>query len=234
MGLDVYVGSVTRYLCGDWETVVQKAARESGMRVEIVRPHDPADAIRDPARILPVVLSWRNGLSAGLQQAGGPALDWDERPDAPYFTDKPAWDAYGDLVLWAAYAEHPGLSRPSRSVEEWHTDPAYSRANNGQTRYPTLLRGVEVWLPVDFPFAFDAAWVTGDERVFGSSQQLLRELDDLNAGSWRATRDELADWSREGKAREESLEKGARFALSVFRALGERTVENRLIMLLDY
>jgi hypothetical protein len=87
MGLDVYVGSVTRYLIGDWETVVQKYGRESGAKVQIIRQHNPPDAITDPLEVLPVVLRWRESLSQGLVAAGGPVLDWDERADSPYFTD---------------------------------------------------------------------------------------------------------------------------------------------------
>ena len=31
MGLDLYVGSLTRYFVGDWELMAQKVARELGM-----------------------------------------------------------------------------------------------------------------------------------------------------------------------------------------------------------
>ncbi len=38
MGLDVYVGPLSRYYGGDWETVIQQAAREGGFEVEVIRP----------------------------------------------------------------------------------------------------------------------------------------------------------------------------------------------------
>jgi hypothetical protein len=38
MGLDVYVGSLTRYYTGDWETIVQQAGREMGLEVRVERP----------------------------------------------------------------------------------------------------------------------------------------------------------------------------------------------------
>jgi hypothetical protein len=48
LGLDIYVGSFTRYYSGDWELVAARVAREIGATFEVVRQHDPPDAIRDP------------------------------------------------------------------------------------------------------------------------------------------------------------------------------------------
>ena len=62
MGLDVYVGTLTRYYSRDWETIVQQAARQSGQRIEVHRPVDPADAARDPASIRNIVVTWRDSL----------------------------------------------------------------------------------------------------------------------------------------------------------------------------
>ena len=41
MGLDVYVGPFSRYHTGEWETIVQQAARANGMTVQVVRPAAP-------------------------------------------------------------------------------------------------------------------------------------------------------------------------------------------------
>src|SRR5579872_6323008 len=92
VGLDIYVGSLTRYYSGDWEMVAQKAARELGLELTVVRAHDPEDAIRDPEAIRPVVLAWREQLSEALAESITDKLDWDESQEAPYFTDKPTWD----------------------------------------------------------------------------------------------------------------------------------------------
>jgi hypothetical protein len=127
MGLDIYVGSLTRYYSGDWELIAQQAAREMGVPLQIVRSQkDPADAIRDPGAIPPVVKQWRDQLSESLSEHLSAPLDRNEEPDAPYFTDKPAWDCYSDLPLWAAYSEHPDLVRPKDSVEDFGHDPAYA------------------------------------------------------------------------------------------------------------
>jgi hypothetical protein len=53
MGLDIYVGSLTRYYARDWETVVQKHARESGTKLTVERPNEPPDVVTDPETIRP-------------------------------------------------------------------------------------------------------------------------------------------------------------------------------------
>src|SRR6266498_1325408 len=112
MGLDVYVGPLTRYTCGDWLTVVQQAMLAAGHEVQIVRTElDPADAINDPTVVSQVVRTWQKGL---LDALGG-TDPWADGLDLTYWTDKPDWDGYGGLVLLAAYDEQPEL-RPGRGA----------------------------------------------------------------------------------------------------------------------
>jgi hypothetical protein len=236
MGLDVYVGSLTRYYAGDWELIAQQAARETGVPLQVVRAQaDPADAIRDPDAIRPVVKQWRDQLSESLSEHLSAPLDWNEEADAPYFTDKPAWDCYSDLLLWAAYSEHPELARPENSIEDFGHDPAYARstAKDFRSRYFHLLE-VEWWLPCDFSFVFQAEKVGGGAVLIGSSVILARQFEDLNSRTWRAPSDLLGAWRREGSEHGAPLESGARFAFAVLRDLAEKSVTNRLPMLLDY
>jgi len=116
---------MTRYLSGDWELVAQRAARELGLELTVIREHTAEGAIRNPEQIQPVVLAWREGLSQALRESLKEPLDWNEDYRAPYFTDKPTWDCYGDLMLWAAYDEQSQLARPSEHVAEWSADAAY-------------------------------------------------------------------------------------------------------------
>ncbi|MBI5366610.1 MAG: hypothetical protein HZA54_06205, partial [Planctomycetes bacterium] len=58
MGLDVYVGTLTRYYTGDWKTIIQQVGERSGMTVEVIRAHAPPDAVRDPAAVRRAVLAW--------------------------------------------------------------------------------------------------------------------------------------------------------------------------------
>lgn len=244
MGLDVYVGSLTRYFTRDWKTVLQQAAEAGeGPPVEIVRPGGADEAPADPEEVRAAVVAWRSGISAALAKHAVQGLDWDESPGAPYFTDRPDWHGYGALLLWAAREEHPDL-RPAaesararrKATRDWTDDPAYraSVAEGFRSRYDHLLRDVGVWLPVDVPFTFQAEWITGDGMAFGSSVRLAGQLDDLNARTWRAGPDDLAAWSREGAGPADPPEIQARFAFALVRRLARDSVGHRLPMLLDY
>lgn len=115
MGLDIYVGPLTRYYLGDWETVVQRHGRESGIPVTIIRKdseNNQSQPKLSAEEVLDIVVRWRAGLTAGLGSNMTDPLNWAESADGEYFTDKPAWDGYGSLALLAAYEEHPQLARP--------------------------------------------------------------------------------------------------------------------------
>lgn len=149
MALDVYVGSLTRYHAGEWETVGEKAARERLRQGLVARPRGPASLIENSTGIQAAVMAWRADLARSLGARIDTPLDWDEAPHAPYFTGRPGWDGFGSLVLWAAYAEHPSRRCPSVLPEEWDSDPVLMRSNADgfRSRYPHLLRPVELWLP---------------------------------------------------------------------------------------
>ena len=234
VGLDIYVGSLTRYLAGDWELVAQKAARELGLEITVHRQHDPEDAIRDPDEIRPVVEQWRNGLSTALASDLSAPLEWDESPSSKYFTDKPAWDGYAALIVWAAYEEHPDLERPVTAIEDWSQDPAYlaCMSDDHQSRYSHLY-DVGLWLPCDFRFVFQADFVTGSPMLVGSSRELAFQLDELNRRTWAADAATLNEWMRDGADYGAPLETSARFAFSVFKSLADHSVDDRLPMLMD-
>ncbi len=235
MGLDIYVGSLTRYYAGDWELVSQKLAHEMGIPVQVVRQNDPSDAIRDPDQIRPIVIAWRDGLSASLADHGVPPLDWDEGPTAPYFTDKPTWDCYSDLILWAAYNEHRDLCRPIEHIDDWTTDPAYRLASvpGLASRYSDLF-DVGLWLPCNPGFVFKAEDVGGTEVCIGSSERLLKQLQELNARTWQMDTELLHRSRNAGVEHDSPMEVGAKFALSVFSELAEVSVRHRLPMCLDW
>ena len=236
MALDVYVGSLARYYAGEWENIAEKAARERGVQYQISRPGGSADRLRDPQRIPSAVLAWRSALSDSLGSKIALPLDWDEALEGPYFTGRPGWDGFGSLVLWAAYAEHPALRRPAILPEEWDNDPALMRSNVAgfRSRYSHLVRNVELWLPSPFEFTFEGEDIDGRRVVVGSTTTLRRQLDDLNAATWKADANTVAGWCREPLAAEAPLELCARYAFAVLLDLARRAVEHKLPMKLDY
>jgi hypothetical protein len=236
MALDVYVGSLARYYAGEWENIAEKAARERGVQYQIGRPGGSTDRLKDPQRIPPAVLAWRSALSDSLGSKLALPLDWDEALEAPYFTGRPGWDGFGSLVLWAAYAEHPALRRPATLAEEWDNDPALMRSNVAgfRSRYSHLVRNVELWLPSPFEFTFEGEDIDGRRVVVGSTTTLRRQLEDLNAATWKADANAVAGWCREPLAAEAPLELCARYAFAVLLDLARRAVEHKLPMKLDY
>jgi hypothetical protein len=236
MGLDIYVGTLTRYYSGRWETIVARAARDQGVAFQTVRPDNPSDAVTDPSRIAPAVVSWRTSLSGALGDHVQAPLDWPEGMDAPYFTDKPDWDGFGGLVLWAAYLEQPGLQRPIAYRKDWENDAAFkaATAQDFQSKYmPTLTS--ELWLAGDPAIAFQAEDMSGKVVWMSFTAQLLNALGDLNARTWRAARADIVAWRGEGPPNEtDSLERRARFGFAIFFTLASLAVEHRLPMKLDY
>src|SRR5262249_52669588 len=219
MGLDIYVGSLTRYYRRDWETVMQRAGREAGIPVQILyaRETEP-DAALMAQETRAAVLEWRSGLAKLLVSDLSDGLNWSEESTAPYFTDKPDWNGYGALVLRCAYAEHPQHARPAKAVKDWQEASILKAScpDDVSTRFPTLIHGVELWLPDRFDFTFTAMDATGEEVSMGSTGQLRAELAALNQMSWRASDDEIREWRREVDPNTDSFDELARFGYSIF------------------
>lgn len=235
MGLDVYVGTLTRYYARQWETIVQRTGREQGFAVEVQRQH-VNDAVTDPADLEPVLISWRDTLSDALSTHLSGPLRWDEGMGPEYFTDRPGWDCYGSLLVWAAHEEHAGTDLPSTAIENWTQHPAFmlSRAEGFRSRYGQLLHGAEFWLPAAFEFTFTAQDPAGNEIIFGSTDTLLQQLRTLNERTWGANGHRLAEWRRAGVVDGGPFETAARFGFAVLYDLAERAAERRLPMKLDY
>jgi hypothetical protein len=182
------------------------------------------------------VMAWRSALAAQLSTRIEEPFDWDEALDTPWSTARPGWDGFGALILWAAYAEHPGRRRPEMLPEQWDGDPVYLRANDEgfRSRYAQLVRPVELWLPAPFDFTFEEATVDGRWTILGSLIALRRQLAELNEATWKASVQTIAGWAREVPAGDAPLEVRARYAFAVVSDLVQWAVARRLPMKLDY
>lgn len=229
MALDVYVGSLTRYYMGDWDGSGPGSPREPGGRSRIGRA-------QDSGRVREQVLEWRDRLAESLAGTLELQLDWDESPEAPYFSGRPGWDGFGSLVLWAAYAEQPALRRPATLPEEWDDDPALMRssAEGFRSRYSHLVRNVELWLPVPFDVTFEGEDVDGRRIVVGSAATLARQLVELNASTWKVRADEVVAWARLSPPHDASLEVQARYAFAVLSDITAKALEHGLPIKLDF
>lgn len=240
MGLDVYVGSLFRYYTGDWETVIQQAGREMGYEVEIARVPRPKPGLfqrlvewirpSDEAALARSIERWRRGLERQV----GTNLTWHEGSDVAYFTDKPAWDCYGALLLWASYDELPDAKRAATAAD-WEEDAAYLAAwRSPASRYRHLIADTELWIPADFAEPVTTKSILGQRITVGSSIRLLAELNDLNRRTWNADEEIRRQWRYDGAEYGAPLEISARFALAIFLDLAAESVRRRLPMKLDY
>ncbi len=236
VGLDIYVGSLVRYYVGNWETVVSKWARKQGVVYATVRPStQESDVVTDETVIMDCIRLWRYSLSKGLSKFLVPILEWEERPDTPYFTDKPDWDGYACLLLMAAHHEHPEMPKPEKATNEWGGDPAFvaSTADDFKSRFNHILLP-ELWLPVDFGSVFRSEDLAGQEVPLGSSMELLRELEILNSETVRGSDYDIAQWIYDGPGSEQRFNEAARFGLAMFLHHARLSVKHRLPMKLDY
>ena len=236
MALDVYVGSLTRYYAGDWESVADRTARQSGRRTEPGQPRAAGAPKKDRERLQASVLAWRRTLDGALAPHLAEPLAWNETSEAPWFTDRPDWHGFGSLVLWAAYAEQPTLRRPAALPKEWDDDAALVRSNaeGFRSRYSHLVRNVELWLPTTLDFTFEAEDVDGRRIIVGSSTTLRRQLGELNAATWKMDDDEMAALARRRSPGRASLEVTARLAMALMSGLVRQAVQHRLPVKLDY
>lgn len=149
-----------------------------------------------------------------------------------YESDKPDFDGYGAVQLWAAYASHPGLQPPERFASNWHDDVAFGKSSQLSGPVSHII-GPELWLPVDVRETFEAQELNGNRIKIGSVFELWRGLRELNDASWRASDQEVRQW-REQDFDPERLESIARWGYSIWFCLTDFAVRNRFPMRLDY
>jgi hypothetical protein len=205
MGLDVYVGSLTRYFSGDWETTIAQYAREQGIPYRVIGRVEEEDAVTDPREVRSITAEWLQAIS----DATGVPLDWDE--DAvEYFTDKPDWDGYGSVQVLAALVERGDQKRPEKAVTEWTNERPWK------------------WFPAEVDVLRVPA-PTGSEITIGSCDRVRGVLREVNEQTYR-----LPPGSRNEVEPSESFDEAARFGLTILLELAEQAVEHRLPMKLDY
>ena len=233
MSLDIYVGTLTRYYCGEWETESEATARAAGRPG---RPAMPRDAMSSPREVRPVVEKWRRRLSRSIAAAGvmTSPLMWSEHDDEPWFTAKPAWDCWGALELLAAY-EEAGTSPPRLLDERWEDDACLAAVTgeDADPRYAHLYQ-CEWWLPGEFDAVFSGPTVGGRVAPMGSSAGLLEQMRELNTRTFAAGDAEMATWLKAGGGEGDELEPKARYGLALVTLLVERADRHGLPMLLDY
>lgn len=232
MALDVYVGGFARYYAHQWENVAQKWARETGQEYHMVGPHGPPQPA-DWNEVAEMVTHWRAAMNEALVEHLSQPLDWDETRSAPYFTDRPGYDGYGALLVWAAHAER-GTTPPDDYSGEWYSDEAFiecSEPKAGQ-RYGAIL-SASLWLPGNFEFSFGFQNLVGEQAHICSNVGLQRALLDLNEKTFGMSQGDLEAGQQGDLDDNPSLSALARSGLSLFHSLARKSVEHHLPIMLD-
>ena len=106
MGLDIYAGTLTRYYTDNWKSVTQQWAEANGYSFSRITPQggkDKGGPQLSASEMEGIMKNWQNQILAALTSPERPAYEaWTEDNVSPYYTDKPDWDAFGALLLYAA------------------------------------------------------------------------------------------------------------------------------------
>lgn len=244
MGLDIYAGPLCRYYSGAWQTIIRQWGEQSGVPVAVVRP-DAGRGLsgllsalngwmgrrRAPLDPVQAIVSWRAGL-ARQHRTSESEWDWPEDLGLPFETDKPDFDGYGAVQLWAAYAERPEVQRPLSMPKDFANDSILEAALTGSVSFDQIL-GPELWLPIANGHVFDAEDPAGKRIRIGSVFELKKQLDRLNQVTWNASDEAARNW-REEEFDPENLESIARWGFSIWICLADFAVGRRLSLRLDY
>lgn len=237
MGLDLYVGSLTRYFAGDWKTVTAQAAEADGIEFITHRPNEPEHRA-DPGEIQAEVARWQ----AAVAEALGLSSVWVDRPDAPYATDQPGWPGYGAVVLLACRLERPDLASDADSPESFTESRAFEAVRASESRFPSLIGGAEWWLPTaGLKATFTGNGVDGTLLAMATLDQLLDELEALREGIGaepaalnQALLTGGPDRSSATVDRAAYLHDWGLFGLAVFLELARQAQHMNLPLLMDY
>jgi hypothetical protein len=250
VGLDIYVGPLTRYYSFDWETIVQQAGREQGMEVEILRP--PGFQKPEPRDVIEGVATWRKALG----DAVGVPMRWDESLSGAYETDKPDWDGYQAVRFLALHDEFPDLPTPTsidtRTIDkeplERRFGEVYARRNQStvgrllgrkppEPTAPPLYVNIhtpELWLPVVLDGVINTTGPAGRDMTIGSVDGLVAELEQVNDSTVRMDQTALDAARTAGPPEDGEFDPLARFGLAVVLALARIAKERSQPMILDY
>src|SRR5436190_19070886 len=124
MGLDIYVGPLSRYYAGDWETIVQQAGRQQGVEVQVLRAPVPRQ-LQDPEIVLKALGDWQKAASSRMSAVVPAGIAWEESATGDYVTDKPDWGPYSALAAVATDDDMARAAPPdsapqgSEALELW-------------------------------------------------------------------------------------------------------------------
>lgn len=251
MGMDVYAGTFTRYYARNWKTVTQKFCEENGLEFRQIRadntPPLPAEEIQAG------VNDWQNQLVRVLKNSGVAAAEtWEENNEKPYYTDKPDWDAFDALLLYAA-SKLLGKKLPKEFTKRMDISnhPLMKKMSKSNYTGWSLFAGVCYWIPINDSIMFNLPLANGIAADIGTTALLKFELSKINEIGWNADRETILDWRyTEGYPEDAAVQDGkvefkeassvydteslAKFAFSILWQAMEFAENERVPIILDF
>lgn len=199
MGMDIYAGTFTRYYARNWKTAVQKFCEENDIKYSIVRaPQNevPEGQEVPPEEIEKDVAEWQEYMISALKRLGiETAEKWNDDNVKPYYTEKPDWDAFGALLIYAS-AKLLGEKFPEefpKNMDFCNCELFKKAMENGFSSW-SLFAGVCHWIPINDSFVFNYVLANGKEAAIGTVAGLKYELEQINTAGWNADEETILNW----------------------------------------
>ncbi|MBD5528255.1 MAG: hypothetical protein HDR02_07595 [Lachnospiraceae bacterium] len=254
MGLDIYAGTLTRYYAQNWKSMTQQWAEENGYTFSRITPGGAGENTASVEEIREAMENWRNQILQSITPQGKPLYaPWPENNEAPYYTDKPDWDAYGALVLYIACKSYGEPLPPTvKAGWDFQNHPVVQRMASDPDKHWSLFAGATWWLPIEDGFWFEGPLPTDDPAVIATTGGLKAELEKANELGWQAAEETILSWrDTEGyppdittkglfgrpkiqKQTQYDTESLAKFAFSILWRAVKFSQENRVPILLDF
>ncbi len=256
MGLDIYAGTFVRYYARNWKTVAQQFCEENGLQYSRIGVHEdiPTQERASVKEIEEAVNVWQGQLVSALQNSGiQNAKVWTEDNVAPYYTNKPDWDALGALLLYAA-GKLLGQHYPEKYKKNMKYQDVLKIMGVAESPYNnwSIFSHVCHYIPIEDSIVFRYPLANGAEVIIGTVKCLKYELSKINELDWKAEEETILKWSEtEGYPAEGTLSGGgllqmltrheayhteslAKFAFSILWQAVEFAERERVAIIFDY
>lgn len=223
MGLELYVGTLSRFYMHDWDVDIAQQSREKGgMPLRGVPNH--------LAEVTVKVFQWRAAVAESFAIQVGEPLDWSEDPEAPHYTAALGWAGWNALRLLAVLHSQGIRDWPAYAPETLVEHELVERATQELATAPfKQLLFPDFWLPVRHNVLFTTPTPFGQDAMVGSSDALLTELEALNEATL-AQAPGIVPVPGPDSTGNVPFEPAARAAMGAFLSLVRPSLEHRLPM----
>jgi hypothetical protein len=231
MSPELYVGPLSTFYDGSWRVTEEPFVRKEppSEDVQMVRMSvyrfDEEPAPKSSALQMEVE-SWRSRINHEFGSVLPSPLSWDETSTFSAAAS-PDFEA---LKLWIASLDNPDL----RVTANWHAIQTPAFPEGMVKRFSHIFQAPDFWLPAKFEFSIDTNDPKGKSATLRSTHSLMRQLNDLNELSWKASPGAVEDWNLVRPGTGSSLESAAKYSFCEAFLAARYAGDKHLPMKLDY